>query len=208
MKSILRYQYFILTLLLFLNIVDINAQSVTKRAIVLINGKAHLVDMEDNGNIITIYQVLENYFTSSQSANALLNKANQSATKTGEGIVFFEREEEPQPTYIEQNSQPVVYGNEQYIGFSPERAILIKSAVQQIRNIADSFQEGQISHIKITSYHRDTYRSRSLARNRAFAIQDLLIAFGVPPEEIDATHDNIDSAGNQDYVRLAFVDNQ
>ena len=56
---------------------------------------------------------------------------------------------------------------------------LNKKAVDQIRALADSFQNQEINEIIINAYHDDTSRQRLLAENRSMAIKDLLVTFGV-----------------------------
>ena len=182
----------------------LTSQAESQKAIVLINGSPYLVDVTEKGNILTIYQEVQNFFTSSASPKSLLASASANAVKQSGGFVFFENEEEPVPSFSVENEQPITYGNDQYIGFSPERALLLKKAVDQIRRISEAVGDGTIRQIKITSFHKDTFRSRSLARNRASAIKDLLGAFGVSNAIIDVVQNKGEEGTKFDFVEVSF----
>ncbi|MEL6122893.1 MAG: hypothetical protein AAFR14_04165 [Bacteroidota bacterium] len=177
----------------------------TKKAIVLINGTAYLVDVNESGNIINTYQRIENYFSTSESHESLLARLSDGAVSDdGSKIVFYEKEVEPIPSYTIENKQPVETGTAQYLGFSPKRALLQTEAVQQIRKISESYQAGTISSIMIESYHRDDYRSRALARNRAAAIRDLLSAFGTDVSIISTMTPYALPDTKYDFVKVSF----
>ena len=181
-----------------------NSQQEIKKAIVLINGDAHLVDISPKGDIVNTYQRIDNYFSLKESPSQLIARfANVPAMKNS-AITFFESEKEPEPTFKIENKAPVITGNSQFIGFSPGRAVLQKQAVNQIRKISKAYRDGQIQSITATSYYSDNYRSRSLSRNRAKAIKDLLIAFGLPSNIINTQ--TVVGANNVkiDYVNIGF----
>ena len=175
------------------------------KAIVLINGEAFLVDVTLNGNIVTTYQKINNYFKTSESHQSILTRLSKGErSESGSSIVFYEKESEPIPSFTEENKSPIAAGNAQYLGFSPRRAILQTAAVDQIRKIADEYQSGRIQSIGITSYHEDSYESRSLARNRSQAIKDLLHAFGVSYDVISEDMPFGGAGVKSDYVRVQF----
>lgn len=175
------------------------------KAIVLINGEAYLVDVTPNGNIVTTYQKINNYFKSSESHQSILTRlSGGKPSANGNSIVFYEKESEPVPTYSEENKTPISSGSAQYLGFSPRRALLQKAAVDQIRKIADQHRAGTISAINISSYHQDTYESRALARNRNQAVRDLLHAFGTPLSAISEEMPFGGTGVKSDYVRVQF----
>jgi len=175
------------------------------KAIVLINGEAYLVDLTESGNISATYQKINNYFNSSESHNAILARlSNGSLSENGTSIVFYEKEVEPEVSFAAENKAAITPGNAQYVGFSPRRALLQKQAVDQIRAIANQYQNGIIQSISITSHHRDTYESRSLARNRAKAIYDLLGAFGVSTGIIQMDTPYAPPGSKTDFVRIGL----
>ena len=175
------------------------------KAIVLINGEAFLVDLTEHGAITATYQKISNYFSTSESHNNLLARLSKgSLSESGKSIVFYEKEVEPEIPFASENKAVVAPGNAQYVGFSPRRALLQKEAVDQIREISTQYQQGAIAKIMITSHHRDTYESRSLARNRAKAIHDLLGAFGVSAEIIKMNTPFAQTGSKTDFVRISF----
>jgi len=185
--------------------VSVGAQNTSKKAVVLINGKAFLVDVTPKGNITTTYQRIDNYFSTSESHDLLVDRLSKTAEPTDSKIVFFEKENEPIPSFSEENKVNIDIGTQQYIGFSPERALLQKAGVDQIRKVAKSYRSRRISNINITSYHADNYRSRSLARNRVQAIKDLLHAFGVALSSI-STQTLLGNADTKvDFVNISFL---
>ncbi len=181
-----------------------DAQEVSKKAVVLINSTPYLVDVTPNGDITATYQRINNYFATAESDAILVSRLSKIAEPTDIKIAFFEKEAEPIPSFTEENKVPISISAEQYIGFSPDRALLQKTGVDQIRKIADSYRSKTINKISVTSYHIDNYRSRSLARNRAKAIKDLLSAFGVSKSQIST--ESVQGASNTkvDFVHLTF----
>ena len=180
-------------------------QSDPFKAIVLINGEAFLVDLTENGAITATYQKINNYFSSSDSHNTILARLSKGAlSESGKSIVFYEKEVEPVVPFTTENKAAVAPGNAQYVGFSPRRALLQKEAVDQIREISSQYSQGAIQKINITSHHRDSYESRSLARNRAKAIHDLLGAFGVSTSIIEMSTPFGQPGSKTDFVRISF----
>lgn len=181
-----------------------NSQQETKKAIVLINGDAHLVDVSPKGDIVKTYQKIDNYFSLKESPSQLIARFANVPAIENSSITFFESEDEPTPTFTVENKAPVVIGNDQYLGFSPGRAVLQKKAVDQIRKISKAYRNGDIQTIHATAYYSDNYRSRSLSRNRAKAIKDLLIAFGLPANMIQTKTVLGTSDVKIDYVNISF----
>ena len=180
------------------------AQDEPFKAIVLINGVAYLVDVTPKGDITTTYQKVENYFQSQESHASIMRRMLKDPQPQGEGIAFYDKEVEPVPSFTDENKRPIDVGNDQFIGFSPGRALLLKIAVDQIRKIGNSYRNKDISSISITSFYNDNYRSRSLARNRAKAINDLLIAFGVSQNQIFTNSILGGPDAKVDFVNIGF----
>lgn len=181
-----------------------SAQEASKKAVVLINGTPYLVDVTPDGNITTTYQRINSYFASSESTASMVSRLSKIAEPTDSQIVFFEKEEEPVPSFTEENKVPIFTGAEQYIGFSPDRALLQKAGVDQIRKIAESYRAKTISSINVTSYHIGNYRSKSLSRNRANAVKDLLGAFGVSDASISTQTIEGSSDTKVDFVQVSL----
>ena len=182
----------------------LNAQEEPIRTIVLINGDAHMVDVAENGDLIAIYQKIERYFSLGESDRTIMARLSKTAEAEDANITFFEKEEEPVPSYTEENKKPIILGSSQYLGFSPQRALLLRKAVDQVRIISESYRAGDIQSIAITSYQENNYRSRSLARNRAKAIKDLLGAFGVPDSIISTRNIDVTPESKLDFVQVSF----
>lgn len=182
----------------------VKSQDSTIRTIVLINGEPFLVDVLPNGDITAQYQKVDNYFSSSESHDNILARETKKDSQPSSSLVFFENEEEPVVPFTEENLAPILPGNEQYIGFSPGKAILQKAAVDQIRKISKEQRGGLFRLIGIRSYNRNNFRSRALSRNRAKAIKDLLIAFGVPENQIASQTLEGTSETKVDFVQVSF----
>ena len=192
-------------MILVVSLIQVLGQVEPVRAVVLINGDAFLVDVKQNGDIVKMYTEVEDYFTSSESHNSIVSRLSGSQPKeVATPIVFYEKEEEPVVSFTAENADPIAIGNQHYLGFTPGRALLLKKAVDQIRNISKAYRAGTISTIAITSYSAGTYRSRSLSRNRANAIRDLLGAFGVNKSIVSTSSVEGDASTKIDFVRLTF----
>lgn len=195
----------LLMLLVFgLSTTSVWSQSSTVRTVVLIDGIPYLADISTSGDILQQYQRIDDYFTTRESHNSIVSKLSERPEPTGESIVLFEKEKDPQPSFTQENKAPILTGESQYLGFSPDKAILTKSAVDQIRKIADQHPDGQIDNIFIVSYHIDSYRSRAIARNRARGIQELLVAFGAPRSQIDYEIRDASVGTKVDFVQVSF----
>jgi len=158
-----------------------SAQS-SVRTVVLINGEPYLAEVSTNGDILQRYQKVDNYFSTKESHGSIVSRLSKQAQPTGEPIVLFEKEAEPVPSYTEENKAPILTGESQYIGFSPDKAILTKSAVD----------------------HVDSYRSRSLARNRARGIKELLGAFGTTRNKVNFEIRDASFGTKVDFVQVVF----
>jgi len=192
-------------LLLLTCALAIQAQAQQIRTVVLINGVPYMADVSSNGDILQRYQKIDDYFTAPESHTSIVSRLSKTSEVTGPSIVLFEKQEEPTPSYTEENKAPILEGTSQYLGFSPQKAILTKTAVDQIRKIAEEYQAGLIGKIEILSYHHDNYRSRAIARNRARGIKELLVAFGTPYPNVDFDIRDASAGTKLDFVRVTFL---
>lgn len=199
----MRSSAFLIILIMFSS--GLTAQDDPIRTVVLINGVPFLADVSTEGDILHRYQQVDNYFTTKESHRSIVSRLSDSPEISGDPIAVFPKQEEPIPSFTEENKAPILSGEAQYIGFSPDKAILTKSAVDQIRKIADQYQAGQIGDILIISYHLDNYRARSLARNRARGIKELLSAFGTPREKVDFEIRDVSIGTKIDFVQVQFL---
>ena len=186
--------------------VTLLAQSSPKTitTVVLINGDPVLVDLTEKGDITAIYQSIPEYFTTPKSHESIVAQASAVKPTSRGTLTAYSKETEPTPSYTVENTQPITAGADQYIGFSPIRALLLDNAVIQIRKISRSLRSGEISQVAITSYHNEDFRSKALSRNRADAIKDLLIAFGASASSISISSTPRGPDAKIDYVRLTF----
>lgn len=197
----------ILTLFLFLTIARAaySIQAGPLKAIVLINGEAYLVDVDKEGNILATYQHIRNYFSTNESHESILARLSKEASGDSRSIVFYEKQEEYKAPFAEENKAPVEAGNAQYIGFSPGQALLNKSAVDQIRRIAKAHSEGKLESISMVSFYEPSFRSRSIARNRADGIRDLLKAFGFDSNFIETSTQAIRQGQSPNFVSIHLI---
>ena len=150
-----------------------------KRGVILINGVAHVADLSNTGSVIAFYQSIPNYFNTDLSDSQIIARVEQQGLNSeGKVDLYTNSEDEPKLMDFKRVKEYSV-DQKQYISFSRGRAILNKKAVDQIRALADSFQNQEINEIIINAYHDDTSRQRLLAENRSMAIKDLLVTFGV-----------------------------
>jgi len=68
---------FVLTLVFVLFTVIASSGQQAQRAIILINGIAHIADLSPNGSVIAFYQSLPDYFKSGDSDQAFIARLEQ-----------------------------------------------------------------------------------------------------------------------------------
>ena len=155
-----------------------------KRSVILINGVAHVADLSTTGSVIAYYQSIPNYFNNPLSDKEIIAQAERiGLSNKGQVELYTNNPQEPELSKFRRVTE-FTSDQRQYIAFSTGRAILNKTAVDQIRDLADLYQNQEISEIIINAYHDDTRRQRLLAENRSKAIRDLLITFGVNEQNI------------------------
>ena len=89
----------LLMLLVFgLSTTNVWSQSSTVRTVVLIDGIPYLADISTSGDILQQYQRIDDYFTTRESHNSIVSKLSERPEPTGESIVLFEKEKDPQPS--------------------------------------------------------------------------------------------------------------
>ncbi len=176
----------------------------TKKAIVLINGEAYLVELSPQGDIKATYQKISNYFNSSESHFSIIKRLSQNESLPSSEIAFYQAESEPAVPYTAENLSTLSSEAQRYIGFSPWKAVLNFNAVNQLREIAAANKNGVLNTVLVDAYHINSYRSKTLARNRALAIKSLLVAFGVSEDHIITDIIQISPESKVDFVRITF----
>ena len=196
---------YILPFALLLFAFHLHAQNPSK-AIVLINGQPFVVELMSDGSIFKKYQGVPKYFSMTSTDEAIIDQlSKQGLIEDSDFSVLRDTEETPQfgagPAKIDGID---VLNDQQYISFSLQRAILNRDAVNQVRAIADAYQEGRFARVFINAYHTDSERSRRLARNRANAIADLMETFGVNPSAINVNLPVTLNENALSFVNVAF----
>lgn len=181
------------------------AQNPTK-AIVLINGQPFVVELMSDGTILKKYQGVPKYFSMAATDEAIIDQlSKQGLIEDSDFSVFRDTDSVPEfgegPAEIDGID---VLRDQQFISFSLQRAILNRDAVDQVRTIANAYQEGRFSRVFINAYHTDTERSRRLATNRANAIADLMETFGVKPSAINVNLPVTLNESSLSFVNVGF----
>lgn len=179
-----------------------------KRAIILVNGTAVVADLASNGSVVQRYQSIPSYFNNNLSDQQIIAQAEASGLRPeGELQLYAESIDEeviPQLSTFRKTEDFTADGECQYIAFSRGRALLNQQAVDQVRSIADAYLSGRIAKINISSYHRDSNASRTLAQNRANALVDLLTTFGMSLDAIEVRTPYGIEADHLYHVYLSF----
>ena len=195
---------FVITIVFLLFAVVTASSQQAQRAIILINGIAHIADLSPNGSVIAFYQALPNYFNSNDSDQEFIALLEQQGLKERGSLDLYADRDDPLQTNFARVQEYA--GNEkQYIAFTRERAILSRDAVSQIKSLADAYRSNEISEVIINAYHDDSQRQKRLALNRSKAIKDLLETFGIPTNQIQRNAPYGDEGDQLYFVYLRTV---
>ena len=181
-----------------------------KKAIVLIDGIAFVVEVSQKGAILARYKVLEDYFESNLSDADIIATVDPNIVIDRNVIDFYLDEEtdvdgsaDPKPP-IATRSQSEEFTTNQYVSFALNRAVLNTQAVIQIRKISQSYVSGQIKDIEILSFHTGDRTTSLLAQNRTKAISDLLQTFGVRERDISIKIEIAQAEANLAFVNISL----
>lgn len=191
-----------IALIYFLSIAAFSQQS--QRAIILINGIAHVADLSPTGSVIAFYQSLPDYFDSSDSDQSFIARLEEQGLTEGGSLDLYADQDDPLKSNFARVKE---YSEEekQYISFTRGRAILSKDAVNQIKSLADAYRSNDINEVIINAYHDNSQRQKRLALNRSKAIKDLLGAYGVPYSQIQRNAPYGDEGDQLYFVYLRTV---
>ncbi len=195
---------FVLTLVFVLFTVIASSGQQAQRAIILINGIAHIADLSPNGSVIAFYQSLPDYFKSGDSDQAFIARLEQQGLTERGSLDLYADQDDPLQTNFER-VQEYTADEKQYIAFTRGRAILSRDAVSQIKSLADAYRSNEISEVIINAYHDDSQRQKRLALNRSKAIKDLLETFGIPNNHIQRNAPYGDEGDQLYFVYLRTV---
>jgi outer membrane protein OmpA-like peptidoglycan-associated protein len=176
----------------------------SQRAIILINGIAHIADLSPNGSVIAFYQSLPDYFKSNDSDQSFIARLEQQGLTEGGSLDLYADQDDPLQTDFARIKE--YSGDErQYIAFTRGRAILSRDAVSQIKSLADAYRSNEIKEVIINAYHDNSQRQKRLALNRSKAIKDLLETFGIPYKQIQRNAPYGDEGDQLYFVYLRTV---
>ncbi|MEE9373300.1 MAG: hypothetical protein V3V00_09630 [Saprospiraceae bacterium] len=142
---------------------DIHTGDELKKTIILINGAPFLVDIDHNGKVVNNYLLVHNYFTSNDSHENLVVKA--------------ESEYEEEVAFL--NSSRLIIFNE-------TSTLLNEVAVNNIRDLANLYNRGVLQNVNITAGQVSKDIDEPNTESRINAITQLLRDFGVKEGDISA----------------------
>jgi len=165
--------------------------------IILINGEAHLVYLDEE-YIVEVLQTVPYYFSSNLTHEEIVaGLIEQKEKKPGN---FYASNED---RFISKDEIDVLE-NAEFIRFIPQKALLDRVAVNRIREIAEDYVDGGISNIKLNIIYKNTSISQLLTDNRLNSVKDLLVAFGVNENAITTQKDLREKLDNNPFVRINY----
>ena len=134
-----------------------------KKTIILINGAAFLVDINEEGQVLNNYLLVPDYFTSNDTHENLVEKAEE-----------------------EYADEVATLNRSKLIIFGEESALLDEAAVDNIRELANQYNIGSLQNINITAGHIEAKDDETTVDDRINAISQMLQDFGVEEGDISA----------------------
>jgi hypothetical protein len=168
-----------------------------KPSIILINGVAHLVILDDNGQIKETLQAVPYYFDSDLSHEEIVAGLVDQMSKDTR-IAFTQNATRIPKSEID------ILENAEFIRFIPGKALLDRIAVDRIRKIAKDYVDGGIEKLILDIAFKDDAVSTLLADNRLDSVKDLLVAFGVEERAIEAKKNIRNDLVNNPFVRVSY----
>ena len=162
--------------------VSFNDSDQVKKTIILINGSAFLVDMNVEGKIVTNYLMIEDYFTSNDTHETLIEKASK----------IYDLE-----FGILERSKLII--------FAEGSSLLDDSAVDNIRRLSTLFVKSPSQNINITFGQSENKESNILSENRVSAIRQLLKDFGVKEGDMSTDVKIYRSELPNQFVKIELV---
>jgi hypothetical protein len=176
----------------------LGTQDRLQTTIILINGEANLVVLDDMAFIVEILQTVPYYFNSNLSHEEIVQGLIEQKEK-GNKIFYANNEDR-----FVSNEEIDVLQNAEFIKFSPSKALLNRVAVSRIRQIAQDYQDGGIDEINLSIIYKDSSISELLTDNRLESVKDLLIAFGVDGNDIITEKQMRNQYDNNPFVRVSY----
>tara|TARA_B100000497_G_scaffold33856_1_gene39760 strand:- start:756 stop:1340 length:585 start_codon:yes stop_codon:yes gene_type:complete len=173
-------------------------QNRLQTTIILINGEANLVVLDDLAFIVEVLQPVPYYFNSGLSHEEIVKGLIEQKESNNKN--FYAKNEDRFVPLAEVD----VLDNAEFIRFLPSKALLNRVAVSRIRHIAEDYQSGGIEEINLTIIYKNTSVSELLTDNRLNSVRDLLIAFGVDHVAIKMQKKMRNQYDNNPFVRVAY----
>ncbi|MEE9373114.1 MAG: hypothetical protein V3V00_08685 [Saprospiraceae bacterium] len=166
--------------------------------IILINGKANLVVLDELGFIVEVLRPVPYYFSSDLTHEEIVKGLIDQ--KNNDKETFYAHNED---RFISK-SEVDVLDNAEFIKFMPKRALLNKVAVDRIRKISKDYLDGGIDQISLSIIYKNNVISELLTENRLKSVQDLLVAFGVDKTAIKKQKQLRNQYDNNPFVRVVY----
>lgn len=176
----------------------LGTQDRLQTTIILINGEANLVVLDDMAFIVEILQTVPYYFSSNLSHEEIVQGLIEQKEK-GNKIFYANNEDR-----FVSNEEIDILQNAEFIKFLPSKALLNRVAVSRIRQIAQDYQDGGIDEINLSIIYKDSSISELLTDNRLESVKDLLIAFGVDGNDIITEKQMRNQYDNNPFVRVSY----
>ena len=176
----------------------LGTQDRLQTTIILINGEANLVVLDDMAFIVEVLQTVPYYFSSNLSHEEIVQGLIEQKEK-GNKIFYANNEDR-----FVSNEEIDVLQNAEFIKFLPSKALLNRVAVSRIRQIAQDYQDGGIDEINLSIIYKDSSISELLTDNRLDSVKDLLIAFGVEANDIITEKQMRNQYDNNPFVRVSY----
>ena len=169
-----------------------------KTTIILINGEANLVVLDDLAYIVEVLRPVPYYFDSSLSHEEIVKGLIEQ--KNSDNATFYANNED---RFVSKDEIDIL-DNAEFIKFLPDKALLNRVAVDRIRQIANDYEDGGIEAIDLSIIYKDTSVSELLTDNRLNSVRDLLIAFGVDLSVIRMQKEVRNQYDNNPFVRVSY----
>lgn len=184
---------------LFLFIASLfNFQDRLQTTIILINGEANLVVLDDLAYIVEVLQPVPYYFNSNLSHEDIVKGLIEQRDK-GDKLFYANNEDR----FVSKDEIDIL-DNAEFIKFLSGKALLNDVAVNRIRQIANDFEDGGIEEINLSIIYKNNQVSEILTDNRLNSVRDLLIAFGVDLSSIKMQKQMRNQYDNNPFVRVSY----
>lgn len=170
---------YVLLVGLFMNIEEgIGVDSDDKTTILVIEGKAHLVDVNENGEVIRRYMEVPEYFESKKGHNEKVKAAKKK----------YEILKKHQIDQI------------RFIAFDSSFEKLDENAMKHLQDVAIHYQQTYANQVVITAAKRGS--NSDLLETMIEDVEFILQSFGVAPEDVEVVYKNDKGDEPMQFVKV------